>query len=119
MSNGLNWTQEQLAAYLAGFKAQGEDRAAVSVADLEPDSKHDIAPTNAAEKTHPRFRIHVHSRRRRLADPDGISIKAAIDGLVRGGLLDDDGPKVIEAVTFSQEKSVIEETVIDVWEVLR
>lgn len=115
---GLNWSEEELEAYMrTKFPAARQDRAAVSPADVEPNSKHEPAPADAAKKAHPRFRIHVHSRRRRLTDPDGISVKAAIDGLVRGGLLADDGPQVVEEITFSQEKCQYEETVIEIYEV--
>ena len=64
-------------------------------------------------------RIHIHSRRYRLADPDGISGKAAIDGLVDAGILQDDSPEQIESVTYSQEKirkGETEETIIDIQE---
>ena len=63
-------------------------------------------------------RLHIHSRRYRLADADGISGKAAIDGLVHAGVLTDDSPAYVEAVTFSQEKikkKEIEETIITIY----
>ena len=63
--------------------------------------------------------IHIHSRRFRLADADGISGKAAIDGIVNSGLLPDDSSKYVEEVTYSQEKvskKEGEETVITVKE---
>ena len=59
--------------------------------------------------------LHVHHRRHRLADPDGISIKAAIDGLVLAGILPDDSSKFISEITQSQE--VVkgnEETIIEI-----
>jgi len=48
--------------------------------------------------------IHIESHRHRLADPDGISGKAAIDGLVDGKILSDDSPEEVESVAFSQER---------------
>ena len=60
--------------------------------------------------------IHVHSKRNYLADADGISAKAVIDGIVHSGLLQDDGPKDVSRVTFSQEKSKDEETIIIIYE---
>ena len=57
-------------------------------------------------------RIHVHSRRTRLADPDGISAKAAIDGLVEAGILESDSAKCVEEVSFSQEVGEDETTII-------
>jgi len=62
---------------------------------------------NGPKKT-PRFdsqvRIHVHSLRHRLADADGISGKAAIDGLVHGEILADDKASCVKEVSYSQEK---------------
>lgn len=49
--------------------------------------------------------IVIHSLRRRLADADGISGKAAIDGLIHSGVLRDDSPQFVKSVTFSQEKT--------------
>lgn len=66
------------------------------------------------DKLDKRVCIHIHSRRRRLADPDGISCKAAIDGLAKGGLFVDDSAKYVKEVSFSQEKSSQEETIIDI-----
>ena len=59
--------------------------------------------------------IHVHSKRQRLCDADGISAKAVIDGLVSAGILQDDSPNYVNAVSYSQEKSQIEETIITIW----
>jgi len=64
-----------------------------------------------------RCRIHIHHKTKRLADPDGRSIKACIDGLVVAGILRDDSAKIINETTQSQEKSKKEETIIDIiWE---
>lgn len=61
--------------------------------------------------------IRVHSKRSRLADPDGISAKAVIDGLVLAGILRDDNAKCVKEVSHSQEQSKVEETIIEiVWE---
>ena len=60
---------------------------------------------------------YLHHKRKRLADPDGISIKATIDGIVLAGILQDDNAKIINQVSQSQEKCKLEETIIDiVWE---
>jgi hypothetical protein len=56
-----------------------------------------------------RVRIHIHSRRKRLCDPDGISAKAVIDGLVHSGILKDDSAEFISEVSYSQEKTNAEE----------
>ena len=59
-----------------------------------------------------RFSLHIHSIRKRLADPDGISAKAAIDGIVKAGLLEDDSTKEIKEIIYSQEKGDEEKTII-------
>ena len=64
-----------------------------------------------------KFSIHVHSRTNRLSDPDGRSVKAAIDGLVLAGILPDDSSKFISEITQSQEAvKGNEETIIEIRE---
>jgi len=46
----------------------------------------------------------VISYRLRLADPDGVSAKAAIDGCVHRGILRDDNAKWIKEVRYQQVK---------------
>ena len=87
---------------------------AVSTTDLEPTPSHESLAAGKGDGVHSRVRIHIHSRRRRLADPDGISAKAAIDGLTAGGILADDSAKFVEEVSFSQEVGEDEETVITI-----
>ena len=60
--------------------------------------------------------IHIHSVRKRLADADGISGKAAIDGIVKAGLLPDDKPEFVQEVSYSQEKGNEEYTEITITE---
>ena len=61
-----------------------------------------------------RCSIHVHSKRTRLADPDGVSAKAVIDGLAKAGILRDDSAKYVKEVSYSQEHSKEDETIIDI-----
>ncbi len=56
----------------------------------------------------------MHSIRRRLADPDGISAKAVIDGLNAEGLFADDSTKFIEEIWHKQIKSSEEKTVVEI-----
>jgi len=63
--------------------------------------------------------IHIHSRRKRLVDADGVSGKAVIDGFVHAEVLVDDSPKYVEEVSYSQEKcekGQEEETIIEFWQ---
>jgi len=82
-----------------------KDSAAFPFTNLE--SGNSDAPL-AEEKTsgsNPPYRIHFHSLRHRLADSDGISGKAALDGLVKAGIFPDDSAKYVKSVTHSQEKT--------------
>jgi hypothetical protein len=90
---------------------------AVQITHLEPDPVNEPQGSDGGKEVDQRCRIHIHSRRRRLTDPDGISSKACIDGIREGGLLQDDSAEFVREVTFSQEKSEVEETIIDlVWD---
>ncbi len=67
-----------------------------------------------------RCRIRIVSHRHRLCDADGISAKAAIDGLVDAGVLRDDSPAEVEEVSYGQEhigRKLPEITVITIEEV--
>lgn len=80
----------------------------------EPDNP-SMALANQGEsgQDHQRVRISVHSVRKRLVDPDAISTKAVIDGIVAAGVLKDDSAKEIEGpVIRTQEKGMEEKTII-------
>jgi len=57
-------------------------------------------PEDKFEEETSRASIHVRSYRRLNTDPDGISIKAALDAVVERGILDDDSSKQIKSITF-------------------
>jgi hypothetical protein len=59
--------------------------------------------------------LHIHSKRKRLTDTDGISFKAAIDGICAAGILSNDSASIINKITSSQEISKNEETIIDIY----
>lgn len=88
------------------------NRIASSVTNLESDIAN--APLGADEAPAPDspVRVIIVSVRKRLADPDGISGKAAIDGLVACGLLSDDTTQQVESVSFQQVKGRVESTKI-------
>ena len=56
--------------------------------------------------------LHVHSKRKRLADIDGCSVKAALDGVVKSGILGDDSAEYVEKISFTQENYKNEETIL-------
>ena len=99
------------------MSASDKNNTAIPAADLEPDFSHGPLGEKETPGLDSRCCIHIHSIRKRLTDPDGASGKAAIDGLVRGGLLKDDKTQYVKEVTYSQEKGSPEETIITLtWE---
>lgn len=93
---------------------ENHDRTRLSFTDLESYPGDASLGEKAFERFTPPVRIHVHSVRKRLTDADGISAKAIIDGLCHAGILWDDSPVFVEAVTFSQEKGKEEKTYITI-----
>lgn len=73
-------------------------------ADLEPDSGNESERAYEIKKINSPTRVHVHSRRHRETDSDGICAKWVIDAIVAAGILRDDSPTYVSQVTFSQEK---------------
>jgi len=111
------WTVEQYRAYLRTGIAPGNGHPAVPAADAKPARRAKPAKKNAAEEVHPRYRIDVHHRSRRLADATGRSHKACVDGIVRGGILPDDGPQYLEEIRETRRQGSRDETIIEVWEI--
>lgn len=62
-------------------------------------------------------RITFYHSRKRLADMDGLSVKAAIDGLVEAGILTGDTPKQVKEIRHHQIKRGTEETKIVIEEI--
>jgi hypothetical protein len=106
------WSIERYRRYTETGYDPGQVSAAVSPADLEQHAGDEPPAADAGKALDSRVCIKIHSRRRRAIDPDGLYSKAAIDGLREGGILADDSAKHVEAISYSQEKSEVEETVI-------
>ena len=101
-----------------GKKSTKGNKVADTPSNVEPDTGNETLVTNRIAPQDTPVRVHIHSKRKRLVDADGISAKAAIDGIVEAGLLADDSPEFINEVTFSQEKigsSEEEETIIEIY----
>lgn len=79
---------------------------------VERTAKNETVPAKDGQGFHSPVRIHIHSIRKRLTDADGVSAKAAIDGLVKAGVLEDDSPEFVQEVSYSQEKGKEEKTII-------
>jgi hypothetical protein len=74
------------------------------VTHLEPLASDEPLATGKGAALVARIDITVVSYRSRLADADGISAKAAIDGLVMCGILADDSTKEIREIRYQQVK---------------
>lgn len=59
-------------------------------------------------------RVHFHSIRRKLADIDGLSGKAVLDGIVEVGLLPDDKPAHVKSVIHTQVQGDEDKTIITI-----
>jgi len=96
-------------------KANQRDSVTVSLAHLEQVIVDESLSEGEFEAMVTPCRLHIHSKRKRLTDADGVSAKAAIDGAVHAGLLQDDSPEFVQEVSYSQEKAKTEETIIELW----
>ena len=91
-----------------------KNRTAVSAANLESNPCHASVEQEKTARPDPRFDITVTSYRKRRHDPDGVSVKAVLDGIIRAGLLVDDSTEVIRQITFRSEINKEEKTVIEI-----
>jgi hypothetical protein len=93
------------------------NRSTANLTDLEQLAGHEPMGSRKSAAFDTRVRITVVSYRVTLADADGISAKAAIDGLVHAGILADDSTEEIEEVRYRQIKvdtSGEEKTIIEI-----
>ena len=94
------------------------NKTTVSIANVEQNTRNEFSREKQIKTHDSPCRLHLHSRRKRLTDADGISGKAAIDGLVHARIFVDDSPEYIQEVSYSQEKikkGEAEETLIEIW----
>jgi hypothetical protein len=94
------------------------DKTTISITDLESASCYESVAKKKFKRLDTPCSLHIHSKRYRLTDADGVSAKAAIDGIVHSGLLPDDSAKYVKKVSYSQEKipkKEIEETIITIY----
>ncbi len=99
------------------YQAQIRAALALPVAILEQCAVDAVKQKNEVQAFNTPVNINIHSKRKRECDPDGISAKWAIDSLVNNGLLINDSAKHVKSITYTQEKSDIEETIITIEEV--
>ena len=89
----IHLTIEQLKEM--GYDENG-NRITDKTSNLESAVRNEPLGQEESERFDSLVRISIHSVRGVLADPDGISGKAAIDGIVKAGILRDDSPKEVK-----------------------
>ena len=94
--------QEQIRNELR--KSSVANRVTPAVTDMEQDSGNESVGAKAGAGHDSPCSCLIHSFRHRLADPDGVSGKACLDGLVHAGILQDDSTKFIQEVRHKQTK---------------
>jgi hypothetical protein len=67
---------------------------------LESYTRNAALPKDKFAEEASRVSVHVRSYRRLNTDSEGISAKAALDGIVERGILADDSSKQVKATTF-------------------
>lgn len=101
---------------MKGKKRYGDKNSpAIPASDMEQGDSNASLGEKKAKRCDSRINIHIHSIRKRLVDPDGVSAKAVIDGIVKAGLLPDDSSEFVNQVSYSQEKGKEEETIITLY----
>ena len=95
---------------------ESDNRTAISVADMESDFSNAALPAHETPAFNTPVRIRVISYRKLKHDPDGVSVKAVLDGLVHAGVLPDDSSKQVKEITFESRKSKDERTIIEIME---
>ena len=87
------------------MKHDSNNRATLSVTDLEQNTSHAPVAEEKAARFNSRVNITVTSYRKAKHDPDGVSVKAVLDGIVRAGILSDDSQQQIKSITFESRKT--------------
>jgi hypothetical protein len=81
-------------------------------ANVEPDTANAPDGSDDIARVFAPCCISFHHVRCRLADMDGISIKAVLDGIVHAGILADDSTQQVTEIRHSQSKGKNEKTTI-------
>ena len=102
--NGKEWEYDARTRTHRPKAKAASDNAAGQTANVELPTRRESVGAGKGAAFNSRVDITIVSYRVRLADADGISGKAAIDGLVNFGILADDTTKEIREVRYRQVK---------------
>lgn len=89
-----------------------KNRTPHTIAKLERSRRYSLFQAQGYQRSNTPIDIVIHSVRRKRIDVFNTSNKAAIDGLVRAGILYDDGPSQIATGKVTQENGEKEMTII-------
>lgn len=95
-----------------------KDRITLPIAAMESNTCNELYRAVKAEKIDTRVNIAVTSYRWGKHDPDGISIKAVLDGLTKIGILSDDSTNEIKKICYRSKKAetkALERTTIEIY----
>lgn len=95
----------------------GRNRTSGSNAKLESDSLDAPLRAKKTSRLTSPVRVVVTHYRRRLLDPDNLSIKAVLDAIRRTSIISDDSPEQITEIVHRQVKAREEKTIIRIEEV--
>ena len=93
---------------------ENNNRTPISFTHMEPPTGYAAFSTNDTPAFDSLVSIRVISYRKLKHDPDGVSAKAVLDGIVRAGILADDSTEQIKSITFESIKSKEEKTIIEI-----
>jgi len=99
-SNRVQWTEQQYREYMQKFPNSD----AIQASNVEQSAVDEPETKNAVEEMATPVHIRIHQARSRLGDIDGYYAKPVVDGIRCTGLLPDDGPKYVIAVTYTHER---------------
>lgn len=91
---------------------EDNNKSTVSTANVEPHTSDAPVAAKDVKGFDSLVTIHVVSYRKFKHDPDGVSAKAVLDGIVRAGILADDSTEQVKSITFESVKSKEEKTEI-------
>jgi Holliday junction resolvase RusA-like endonuclease len=98
-------------------EAKMRDNATDTHAKLEPCVGAELLGAEKITRFNTPVRLRFLHYRKRLIDLDNLCCKAAIDGLKKRGIIQDDGPDFIHEISHTQIKSLDEKTIITIEEI--
>jgi hypothetical protein len=90
-----------------------EDRHTRGVAKLEPAARHEPVAAVCCAKVDSPVGLLVRTFRKRPCDVDNTSIKGFLDGIVAAGFLESDALSQVKEITYREQKSDRDETVME------